>query len=214
MSNREEKRANGAVPPRSSPKAHVRRMVTLGICGAVALLLSYVEFLLPPLWPSLPYVKCGLANLAVVFALYWMGWPAAAVVALLKVGLTALLFGSPISLLYSAAGTFLSLAVMALSRLVRGLSPVGVSALGGVAHNLGQVTVAVLVFRTPGLWWYMAIFTFTGTVSGVLIGLAAGFLLGRMTKIGPCRGQAPKEPIQTKENPISETAFSEDSQSH
>ena len=132
----------------------------------------------------------------------------------MKVGLTALLFGSPISLLYSAAGTFLSLAVMALSRLVRGLSPVGVSALGGVAHNLGQVTVAVLVFRTPGLWWYMAIFTFTGTVSGVLIGLAAGFLLGRMTKIGPCRGQAPKEPIQTKENPISETAFSEDSQSH
>ena len=89
-----------------------KRLVLLAMLTAVAMILSYVESLLPSV--GIPGVKMGLANIAVIFALFRFGWKEAAALSLVRVVLVSLLFGSVGAMLYSLAGAVLSLAVMAL----------------------------------------------------------------------------------------------------
>ena len=162
---------------RSSEKT--RDLAILSLCLAVALILSYVESLLPGL--GVPGVKIGLANIAVVFALYRSGPGRAAAVSLVRVVLVSLLFGSFASFLYSIAGAAVSFAVMLLLRRTRRFSPVGVSVAGGVCHNLGQTAMAAVLMGTGQILWYLPVLLAGGTAAGLLIGLAGGALL-RLTE--------------------------------
>ena len=156
---------------RMKKRTSTRTLATLSLLVAVAMLLSYVEHLVPPIYPVLPAIKCGLANVAVVFALYRLGDRSAAGIALLKVILTALLFGSFVSLAYSATGAALSLVAMLLLKRIDRFSPVGVSVVGGVMHNAGQIIVAALMVRTPEIALYFPILAVTGTLAGIVVGL-------------------------------------------
>ena len=141
-----------------------KRLVLLAMLTAVAMILSYVESLLPSV--GIPGVKMGLANIAVIFALFRFGWKEAAALSLVRVVLVSLLFGSVGAMLYSLAGAVLSLAVMALLRRIDRFSTVGISVAGGVAHNAGQILMAMLAV--------------SGIAGGVLTGLAAALLIRRI----------------------------------
>ena len=80
-----------------------RKLATLAVIVAVAMILSFVESRIPA-FVAIPGVKVGLANIAVIFALYKLGWREALSVSLVRVVLVALLFGSVVSLAYSIAG--------------------------------------------------------------------------------------------------------------
>ena len=157
------------------------KLARYGLLIALALALSWLESLLPPL--GVPGVKLGLPNLAVVFALYRLSWKDACVISLMRAALAALLFGSGVSLAYSAAGAVLSLAVMGLLKKTDKFSPVGVSVAGGVAHNAGQILVAMALLETARLAWYLPVLWISGTVAGVLIGIVSGELVKRVPDI-------------------------------
>lgn len=161
------------------------RMVLLAILASGAMVLSYLEMLLPPLVAGVPGIKMGLANLIVVFVLYRMGGGDAVAVSLLRLCGVALLFGTPVTFLYSLAGALLSLTGMLLLRRMRIFSPLGVSIAGGVLHNAGQVLLAAVLLRTPQLGYYMVLLSVSGTLAGALIGLAAGLLLRATERILP-----------------------------
>lgn len=154
------------------------KVAQYGLLTALALVLSYLESLLPPL--GAPGVKLGLPNLAVVFALYRLGWKDASAISLVRVVLVALLFGNGAALAYSAAGAALSLAVMGVLKRTEKFSPVGVSVAGGVAHNAGQILVAMAMLETSRLAWYLPALWISGTIAGVLIGIVAGMLVKRV----------------------------------
>lgn len=145
---------------------------------AVAMILSYVESLLPSV--GIPGVKMGLANIAVIFALFRFGWKEATALSLVRVVLVSLLFGSVGAMLYSLAGAVLSLAVMALLRRIDRFSTVGISVAGGVAHNAGQILMAMLILQTKQLLGYLPVLAVSGIAGGVLTGLAAALLIRRI----------------------------------
>lgn len=155
-----------------------KRLVLLAMLTAVAMILSYVESLLPSV--GIPGVKMGLANIAVIFALFRFGWKEAAALSLVRVVLVSLLFGSVGAMLYSLAGAVLSLAVMALLRRIDRFSTVGVSVAGGVAHNAGQILMAMLILQTKQLLGYLPVLAVAGIAGGVLTGLAAALLIRRI----------------------------------
>ena len=155
-----------------------KRLVLLAMLTAVAMILSYVESLLPSV--GIPGVKMGLANIAVIFALFRFGWKEAAALSLVRVVLVSLLFGSVGAMLYSLAGAVLSLAVMALLRRIDRFSTVGVSVAGGVAHNAGQILMAMLILQTKQLFSYLPVLAVSGIAGGVLTGLAAALLIRRI----------------------------------
>ena len=155
-----------------------KRLVLLAMLTAVAMILSYVESLLPSV--GIPGVKMGLANIAVIFALFRFGWKEAAALSLVRVVLVSLLFGSVGAMLYSLAGAVLSLAVMALLRWIDRFSTVGVSVAGGVAHNAGQILMAMLILQTKQLLGYLPVLAVSGIAGGVLTGLVAALLIRRI----------------------------------
>ena len=157
---------------------NTKRLVLLAMLTAVAMILSYVESLLPSV--GIPGVKMGLANIAVIFALFRFGWKEAAELSLVRVVLVSLLFGSVGAMLYSLAGAVLSLAVMALLRRTDRFSTVGVSVAGGVAHNAGQILMAMLILQTRQLLGYLPVLAVAGIGGGILTGLAAVLLIRRI----------------------------------
>ena len=158
-----------------------RRVAFIGLAASLAILLSYVEFLLPPIFVAVPGIKLGLPNIVILYLLYRLGFKEAAFVSFVRIALSTLLFGSVVTLAYSLAGAALSLIVMVILKKLDILSSVGVSVAGGVLHNLGQVLVAMLLLDTPQIAFYMIILTVTGTISGIFIGLCGSLLIKRLS---------------------------------
>lgn len=164
-------------------KQNIRRYSVLGLMTAVALVLSYVEAILPPIWSAVPGIKIGLPNIIIIFILYKTGLKDAVTVSAIRLFLVALLFGNVMTLAYSAAGAILSLSLMTLCKKLNLFSTVGVSIVGGVAHNLGQILVAIAIFETSQIGYYMLVLAVTGTVAGVFVGIVASIIIKRFEKI-------------------------------
>ena len=148
--------------------------------AALAIILGYVEMLLPVFF-IVPGMKLGLANLVTVFVLYRYRAKEAAVISLIRIVVIGFLFANLFSILYSLAGAALSLLCMTAARRFSGLSIVGVSILGGVTHNLGQLIVAALVVENGNVFYYFPALLISGLVTGALIGIVTGEILKRTT---------------------------------
>lgn len=155
----------------------IKRLTTDAVFASVAMILSYVEFLLPPISTAFPGIKMGLPNVVIICALYLYGWKDAIAVSFVRLFLVVMLFGNALTLAYSVAGATLSLIVMIILKKINRFSTVGVSIAGGVFHNVGQILVAMFVFATTGIAYYLIVLSVTGTIAGVVVGLAAGYAL-------------------------------------
>lgn len=145
-----------------------------------ALLLSYIESLFPFFF-GVPGMKLGLANLAVVIALYYYGWKEALLVNILRIILAGLLFGNLFSILFSLCGVTASFLFMLLARRF-GLSVYGVSMVGGVFHNIGQLIAAIFIVQTVSVGYYAPFLLVAGLVTGLLIGIIGEEILRRLPK--------------------------------
>jgi len=145
-----------------------KKLALAGLLTAMAMICSYAEFLFP-IHLGIPGVKLGLANAAVLFALLALDVRTAFLVSITRLILTALLFGNGVTLAYSAAGAMLSLGIMYLLMKTGRFSIYGISMAGGVFHNVGQVTVAVLLSSTPAIFAYLTALIPVGMLTGLLI---------------------------------------------
>lgn len=153
-----------------------------GVFTALALIFSYVETLIPFQF-GIPGVKLGLANLIIVIVLYKTDWKEALLLSIVRIVLAGFIFGSLFSILYSLAGGILSLAVMALLKKKDSFSVMGVSMAGGVAHNVGQLIVAMIVVETYQVGYYLPVLLIAGLITGAVIGIVAGEVLKRIRGI-------------------------------
>lgn len=160
-----------------------RRIALLGVLTSVALVLSYLEVMLPPISTAVPGIKMGLPNIIIIFLLYKFGLKEAVTVSLIRVFIVALLFGNVMTLAYSVAGAVLSLGLMTLFKKFDFFSQVGVSIIGGISHNLGQILVAIFLFDTIQIGYYMIVLSITGTIAGVVIGIISSILVKKLEKL-------------------------------
>lgn len=157
----------------------IKKLALSSILLAVALILSYVESLVP-LSFAVPGVKMGLPNLVILFALYRLGAKQACAISLVRVVLVSILFGNLFSMVYSLAGAVLSLLVMLLLKRCGKFGTAGVSVAGGVAHNAGQILTAMVLLETAEIGYYLPVLCISGTVAGICIGLVAALLIRRL----------------------------------
>lgn len=158
-----------------------KKVTLLGFTLAAAMLLSYIESAVPPVIP-ISGVKIGLANIAVIFALYRIGTAEACLISLLRVFLSALLFGNIVALAYGTAGAVLSLTVMALLKKTDKFSVFAISITGGVLHNIGQILCAVIIIGSSAVLYYLPVLMLCGILSGALIGILSGYINNRLKK--------------------------------
>lgn len=162
-------------------KNKVKNIALFGMMVALAFTFSYLESLIP-FNIGIPGVKLGLANLVVVVALYTMKPSEAFAIAVLRVLLTGMTFGNLYSLAYSLCGGVLSFAVMCLAKKTK-LSIIGVSMLGGISHNIGQIIVAAIVMETIRIAYYLPVLLVAGLITGLLMGVVSRLIVDRVKKI-------------------------------
>ena len=160
-------------------KYSTKKITTLALTVSIAFVLSFIESRIPA-FVAIPGVKVGLANIAVIFALYTLGWKEAILVSVIRVILVSSLFGSPVSFIYSISGAILSLTVMIILKGLTHLSEITVSVCGAVMHNVGQISAASFMLETNVIVYYLPFLILSGTVAGVAIGVASGLLIKKV----------------------------------
>ncbi len=151
------------------------RVAYCGMLTALAMIFSYVESFIP-LNFGIPGIKLGLANLVVLTGLYYLKPGEVFMISICRILLTGFLFGSGMSIVYSLAGGILSFLAMLFLVKRQLLSRIGVSAVGAVMHNFGQILAACAILRSFALIYYLPALIVSGVVTGVLMGILSGYV--------------------------------------
>jgi heptaprenyl diphosphate synthase len=160
-----------------------KRITRMALLTAIALTIFVIELQIPNLVP-IPGVKLGLANIITVCAMFWMGPRDTACILVARILLGSFFAGQMMSLLYSLAGGFLCyLTMLFMRKLVTERQIWVCSVVGAIAHNIGQITVAVLITQTRALLYYLPVLMVSGIIAGVFTGLCAQFVVGRISAI-------------------------------
>ncbi len=154
----------------------IKKTAYLGLLLSAALITGYIEFLLPPI-SGIPGVKLGLSNIVTLITMELFGKKDAFLVLISRILLSGLLFGSIFSLIFSLSGGLLAFGAMALSSRIREISITGVSILGAVAHNMGQLIAAVFLVKELKIIYYGPLLLFFGLLTGFLTGMIAGLVI-------------------------------------
>jgi len=156
-----------------------KTLTTCALLTALALIFSYVEFLVP-LSLGIPGIKIGLANIVIVMALYSLGPVHALVINLIRIALSALLFGNLFSALYALCGGLVSLAVMAVLKKTGVFSLTGVSMAGGAAHNVAQLAAAAVIVGSSKVFMYMPVLVLAGMAAGIFNGIVCSLVMRKI----------------------------------
>jgi len=153
-----------------------KSITRLGILLAVALVLGYFENLIP-LNASIPGVKLGLSNIVLLYAIYLIDAKSAFILMILKVMLSGMLFSGVSGAIYSFAGGLLSLIMMLLIKRLPDVSIVGVSVVGAVFHNVGQISIASFVVENRYIFFYLPVLLISAVITGIATGIIAKYAL-------------------------------------
>lgn len=151
----------------------LKRLTADAMLIGAAMMISYVEAVLPLDFIVLPGVKLGLANLAVMIAFFTLGAADAAIVSIIRVILCGMLFGNGMSMIFSLLGALFAFVGLIVYRraLQRVLSPIGASILCAVLHNVGQLIAAGLVLSDGAVISYAPVMLCASVVCGGINGM-------------------------------------------
>ena len=159
-----------------------KQLTTMALLTAIALAIHVAEAQIPPL-VAIPGVKLGLANIVTVYAAFSIGGGAAAMILIARILLGSMFGGGVMSLMYSFAGGVLCLIATLLLRRVLTMKQIWVAGvMGAIAHNIGQILVAIVVTGTPSIVSYLPILLISGVITGTFTGFAAQAVVNRLEK--------------------------------
>ena len=155
-----------------------KKIALYGILTSLALIFGYIESLFPLSFIA-PGVKLGLANSVALILLCYGDFRGAMLVNITRILLSALLFSSPFSLVFSLTAGILSVVIMRLLSGIKGVSVVGFSISGAAVHNLVQLTVASLLFGRA-VWYYLPFLLISALLSGGIIGILSSIIFKKI----------------------------------
>ncbi len=163
----------------------LKRLTRAAVLTAAALAIFAVEMLIPSPVP-IPGVKLGLANIVTVFSMFLLGPGDTAAILIARILLGSMFSGQAMSLMYSLAGGFMCYLVMLVMRKIVTVKQIWIcSVISAIAHNIGQIAVAILVTNTPALIGYLPVLMISGIAAGTFTGLCAQFTVHKLKKIFP-----------------------------
>lgn len=152
-----------------------RKISYISMLSALAIVFGYIESLFPA--APVPGIKLGLSNIVILFAIYRIDKTSAFFIMLIKVLVTSLLFSGLNVFWYSFFGGLLSLIAMAGFKKI--FSIIGVSMIGGVCHNIGQLLVAAFMMQTEAVFVYLPTLLISGVIVGFITGNVCNIILKR-----------------------------------
>lgn len=160
---------------------NTKTIAHIGVFTSMALVLSYLERLIPPIVP-IPGVKLGIANIIILITIYLLNNKDAFIILLLKVTLVSLLFTGVTGFIYGLFGGTLSYLFMIIFKKTNLFSIVGVSIIGSVMFNVGQIIASTIFIRNIYIFYYLPILIFFGLISGTLTGIISHYTISKLKK--------------------------------
>lgn len=166
------------------PAKGAGRITRLALLTAIALTIFLAEAQLPAL-TAVPGIKLGLANIVTVYAVFVLGPGNALLVLSARIFLGAVFSGQMMTLIYSAAGGFLSWCALCLLRRALTRQQIWLaSPVAAVFHNLGQLLAAAAVLRSWSVMAYLPYLIIAAVLAGLFTGIAAQALIRRLERFG------------------------------
>lgn len=162
----------------------IRKMIYISLLIAMSLVLHIFEGMIPVPFIT-PGTKLGLANIITVIALYTLNYKETFLVLFLRILLSVMFGGSVSRLLYSLSGGVLSYIFMVITKSLGKdkVSIVGVSCVGAVFHNIGQLFAASLIVETMSVMLYLPVMSVAGIGTGIFVGITSNFAVEHLKKI-------------------------------
>lgn len=158
-----------------------KRVVGSGFYLAVALILGYIESLVP-LNFGIPGIKLGIANIILLCCMYTEGFAMTITVAVLKTVILGLLFGNTVAFALSVCGGILSVITMLILKKCGAGIPAA-SAASATAHNIGQLFAAALLISSGAVFYYLPVLIISGIITGLITGFSAKYIIKRVGKL-------------------------------
>jgi heptaprenyl diphosphate synthase len=169
-----------------------RKLTTIAVLVALAIVLHLFEALIPIPFP-IPGVKLGLANIVTLLALVLFDFKTALTIAFMRTVLGSLLSGTLFNIAFflSFSGAIAATCVMAILlhfgkslKFDSRFSLLGLSVAGAAAHNLGQLSMAALLIKHSGIFYYLPVMLLSSIPTGILTGLLLRELLKQLKASG------------------------------
>lgn len=162
----------------------IKLTVFTGLLFAIALVLSLIENLFPMIPVAVPGIKFGLSNVAVMYAVFFLGAKSAYMIAVLK-SLFVFITRGMIASTLSLAGGLLSITAMLfiIVLLKEKVSYFGISIIGAVSHNIGQFLVVMLFYVSINMWAYLPVLLVFGVIAGILTAALLRIILPAIKRI-------------------------------
>ncbi|WP_419725753.1 Gx transporter family protein [Terrisporobacter petrolearius] len=161
-----------------------KKMTFLGLMVTYSLVLYIFETYIPnPLIAIFPGAKLGLSNIITLISLIILGVKDTCIILTVRIILSSI-FAGPISyFLFSVGGAYLSLVCMYLASKIKGFSIIGVSIIGAIGHNIGQLLVASIIVQNINMVGYLPFMLIASLVTGMFVGLVSKYCCPRIDKI-------------------------------
>ncbi|MEG0691612.1 MAG: Gx transporter family protein [Oscillospiraceae bacterium] len=167
-----------------TPKVNVQKITQLGLLFALAVVLMFVETLIPPIPTMPPGVKLGLSNIVVMYTLYFLGNKSALTILLLKSIFVFLTRGPTAFLMSLFGGLFSILIIILLLALKKNqISYIIISVCAAVGHNVGQLIVSSFLLSSTLAFYYAPILIISGVAMGVITGTILKVMLPAMKRV-------------------------------
>lgn len=156
-----------------------KKLTELAMLTGVALIIFVVELQIPNPFP-IPGIKLGFANVITVYAIYHYKAKEVAAIVFSRIFLAAVFSGNMMALAYSFAGSVFCLFGMLLLKRIIDEKHIWISSVfGAVLHNIGQISVAVLIMG-KGVLVYLPFLLVSGCLAGAFTGVCAQLIIKRV----------------------------------
>lgn len=157
----------------------IKKYIFIAILCAQGVILGLIENTIPSPFIFAPGAKIGLTNIITLISLYTLSFKDSLFLVLMRLFLTTILGGSASTFMYAFSGAMLSFFSMYLLKKInfKNVSFIGISAVGGIMHNVGQLITASLIAQSFSVMLYLPVLSFMGIIAGIAVGIAANYLL-------------------------------------
>ncbi|MCF0123204.1 MAG: Gx transporter family protein [Ruminiclostridium sp.] len=162
---------------------NVKKLTYMALLTAISMIVFLIEAQIP-LPFAVPGVKLGIANVITLYAIWTLGWKEAGAILIVRIILGNIIAGNVMAMAYSLAGGLLCWVLMSLLKPIMNRNQIWImSVLGAIAHNAGQLAVAVFISGTVAIAWYAPVLLVAAIITGFFTGQLTQILLNHMDKL-------------------------------
>lgn len=165
-------------------KINVRKITQLGLLFALAVVLMFVENLIPPIPTMPPGVKLGLSNIVVMYCLFFLDKKSAFMILLLKSAFVFATRGATSFIMSFSGGLFSILVIILLLLLKKNqMSYVMISICGAISHNIAQLIVSRFILSSTLAYYYAPMLIISGVIMGIITGTILKVMLPALKRV-------------------------------